>query len=163
MFVSQDRQSGFTPHLFSFAKKGEGFTLIETVIYIALLAIMIGGGIVGVYNILEGSGRTRGAMYREQDAYFITRKIDTVLAEANPITVEIFDNALSFDTLAGDAIQISLEGDQIFLRRNGFKDALHDIFMHATDVDFIYSEEDNTLTASFTLAEHEYSVSHYLP
>src|SRR3989344_8910864 len=101
-----------------------GFTLLETVIYIALLAIMIGGGMVGIFNILEGSGRTRQAMYREQEAYFIIRKIDAVISEATDITFP------SLDTLVAQTddgtVTIQLSDEQIQLVRGGNPYPLND-------------------------------------
>lgn len=62
-----------------------GFTLIETVIYIALFLIVIGGGMVGAYGIIQGTDRTSSKTILEQDANFIMRKIDWALTGLDTI------------------------------------------------------------------------------
>lgn len=136
-------------------KDGAGFTLIETVVYIALLAVLVGGGMVGVFNILEGGGRTRQAMYREQEAYFITRKIDAVISEASTIDTSITG------VLITDDARIELNDEQIILERGGAPYALNDTLVPATALDFDFNSASSTLTTNFTLDEHPYSVSNY--
>ena len=149
-------KGGFTPHLFRELKKSEGFTLLETVIYIALLAILIGGGMVGVFNILEGSGRTRQAMYREQEAYFIIRKIDAVLSEATTVDTSVAG------VLQTDDVRIDLGGEQIFLERGGGNAIpLNDTLVPATALNFDKNDASSTITTTFTLDNHQYSVSNY--
>lgn len=147
----------------------KGFTLIEALIYIGLLGIMIGGGVVGVYNILEGSGRTREAMYREQDAYFITRKINNVLSQmegGDEVLVPTVGSSADELIIQTDEgwVRIDLEAEQIWLQRgNDPEEELHDIFIKAEDISFESSTTINSIIATFTLDEHEYSVSHYMP
>jgi len=147
-----------------------GFTLIEALIYIGLLGIMIGGGVVGVYNILEGSGRTRESMYREQDAYFITRKIDAVLTAVDNVEdIEAPADGSSSNSLEVviDGVEVHIirdeEDNQIRILRGGTSnEPLHDIFMKA-DAPMIFSRTADSISAKFTLDGHEYSVSHYMP
>ena len=139
-----------------------GFTLLETVIYIALLAIMIGGGMVGIFNILGGSGRTRQAMYREQEAYFITRKIDAVLSEAESLILPSPD-VLTVDT-GSEIITVNISDEQIFLKRGG-TDAvpLNDTLVPATSLNFDKNDASSTVITTFTLDEHLYSISNFVP
>jgi len=144
--------------------KRDGFTLLETVLYIALLAIMVGGGMVGVYNILEGSGRTLQSTYREQEAYFITRKIDAVLSEAESITEP--SEGSSSDQLTvqagGDSITVDLDGEEIRLIRNGSPLPLNNgPLVPASALNFEWDDASSTILTTFTLDEHEYSVSNY--
>ena len=138
-----------------------GFTLLETIIYIALLAILIGGGMIGVFNILEGSGRTRQAMYREQEAYFIFRKIDAVISEATDITFP------SLDTLVAQTddgtVTIQLSDEQIQLVRGGNPYPLNDLLIPVADLNFDWNGASSTIITTFTLdgEDHPYSVSNY--
>src|SRR3989344_4187045 len=150
----KNTEERFTPHLFQSPGKGEGFTLIETVVYIALLVILIGGGMIGVFNILEGSGRTRQAMYREQEAYFIIRKIDAVLSEATTVDTSVAG------VLQTDDVRIDLGGEQIFLERGGGNAIpLNDTLVPATALNFDKNDASSTITTTFTLDNHQYSVS----
>jgi len=151
-----------------------GFTLIETVLYIALLAILIGGGMVGVYNILEGSGRTLQSTYREQEAYFITRKIDATLSEATEVTlpdVNLGTDAYKQLTVQTDDGTVIIdcpdcdsdEGGQIFLKR-GVKDPvpLNSLLVPAFALNFEWNSASSTILTTFTLDENNlYSVSNY--
>lgn len=66
-----------------FNESGEGFTLIETAIYIALFAIIIGGGMVAAYQVIEGSDKLKIQTVIEQEANFILRKIDWAMTNAS--------------------------------------------------------------------------------
>ena len=133
----------------------DGFTLLETVVYIALLAILVGGGMVGVFNILEGGGRTRQAMYREQEAYFLTRKIDAVLSEASSVDTSVEG------VLETDDARIELSGEQIILTRGGNEYPLNDTLVPATSLEFDWNSASSTIRTNFTLDEHPYSISNY--
>lgn len=141
----------------SVEKRHSGFTLIETVLYIALLAILIGGGMVGVFNILEGGNRTRQAMYREQEAYFITRKIDAVISEADNVSIT------GGDTLDTGSEQITLDSgnEQIVIERGGNTYPLNDTLVPATALNFVKNTASSTIITTFTLDDHEYKVSNY--
>jgi len=137
-----------------------GFTLLETVVYIALLAILIGGGMVGVFNILEGSGRTRQSMYREQEAYFITRKIDAVISEVEGSGISI----PQFDVLQTSEARITIDGgtEQITLERGGNTYPLNDMLVPVTALNFEKNDASNTLVTTFTLDGVNYSVSNFV-
>ncbi len=62
-----------------------GFTLIETLIYLALFAIVIGGGMVAVYQIVEGSNRNNTKVIVEEEANFLLRKVDWALGAASSV------------------------------------------------------------------------------
>jgi len=145
--------------------KQSGFTLIETIIYIALLGFIIGGGLIAVFNILEGSGRTREAMYREQEAYFIGRKIDAILSEATSIS-EPGPGGTS-DTLTvnapGGSVTVSLINEKIVLERGGEEYPLNSALSLASGLSFESHIASSTMTSQFSLDGEAYSVSNYLP
>ena len=141
----------------------QGFSLIETVIYVALLGFIMGGGLIAVYNILEGSGRTRESMYREQDAYFIGRKIDSILSETNYASV-IISEVTHPNSLSTQSASMSLVDDVIVLSRNGGGGVpLNDNLIKAEDLFFQKSATSSVVTSSFTLDGQIYSGTHYLP
>ena len=123
----------------------------------------MGGGLIAVYNILEGSGRTRESMYREQDAYFIGRKIDSILSESDFASVSI-SLPTSPNSLSTATADISLVEDAIVLSRNGGNPlGLNSSLITAEDLFFEKSATSSIITSNFTLDGHVYSTSHYLP
>ncbi|HWA32366.1 MAG TPA: type II secretion system protein [Candidatus Paceibacterota bacterium] len=59
-----------------------GFTLIETIIYIALFAIIISGAIVSIYGIIGASSRNQIKAMVEEEGSFLVGKIDWALSGA---------------------------------------------------------------------------------
>lgn len=56
-----------------------GFTLIETMIYIALLALLMGSAVVAAFFIIDSSAHDKGRVTATLEAEFLMRKIDWVL------------------------------------------------------------------------------------
>ncbi len=56
-----------------------GFTLIETLVYLALFSIIIGGVLVAAYNLTESSGRTGDKATIETDGSFVLGKLSWAL------------------------------------------------------------------------------------
>jgi type II secretory pathway pseudopilin PulG len=64
-----------------------GITLIETVVYIALFAIIIGGAITAAYSMIESQGRNQTQGMVEEEGNFILEKIDWALTGATAVSV----------------------------------------------------------------------------
>lgn len=64
-----------------------GFTLLETLIYIALFGLLMSGAIVGVYNLLEGGARTTDAAAIQEEGTFLSRKISWALSGASAVAI----------------------------------------------------------------------------
>ena len=62
-----------------------GFTFVEALVYIALLALMIGGGIVAAFSIIDSSEKEKTKINAIADAEFLMRKIDWALNGVNAI------------------------------------------------------------------------------
>src|SRR3989344_8757434 len=56
-----------------------GFTLLETLIYLLLFTIVIGGGMVATYNVIESTAAGRNQIILQEEANFLFRKIDWAL------------------------------------------------------------------------------------
>lgn len=70
-----------------------GFTLVETLIYIALFSIVIGGGMVAAYEIMQGTQAGNNQVILQEEANFIYRKINWALTGAS--SVNVTSNSLS--------------------------------------------------------------------
>jgi len=62
-----------------------GFSLLETIIYVALFGILMAGILVSVYPLLAGSERNSAHAIREGESAFIIRKINISLSSATAI------------------------------------------------------------------------------
>lgn len=65
----------------------KGFTLIETVIYLALFGIIMGGVGVVAYAVIEGAGRGQSRIVMQEEAGFLLGKINWALSGASNATV----------------------------------------------------------------------------
>lgn len=63
-----------------------GVTLIETMVYIALFSIIIGGSVVAAYQILESSGRSQTHALLQEEGDFLIGKINWALSGVQPGT-----------------------------------------------------------------------------
>ena len=68
-------------------KKSHGFTLIETIIYLALFAIVIGGGMVATYQIIQATDANYNHVVLQEEANFLLRKIDWALTGSTDVSV----------------------------------------------------------------------------
>jgi prepilin-type N-terminal cleavage/methylation domain-containing protein len=67
--------------------KNNGFTLIETMIYIALFGLIMSGAVVTAYQLLEGGRRNQAAISIQEEGTFLTRKINWALVGASEVNV----------------------------------------------------------------------------
>ncbi|MDD5050452.1 MAG: hypothetical protein PHV93_01790 [Candidatus Pacebacteria bacterium] len=65
-------------------KKG-GFTLIETILYIGLLSLILGGILSASYYLIESSGRQSQSILVDEELNFLFKKIDWVLSSVSSI------------------------------------------------------------------------------
>lgn len=65
----------------------KGFTLIEVLIYSALIAMIISGSLIAVYQIIEGSNSIQNKIITEQEANFLLSKIRWALTGATAIDI----------------------------------------------------------------------------
>ncbi len=66
-------------------KNENGFTLIETILYILLFSVIIVGGMAGAYQVIQSTDSTSSKTILEQDANFILRKMDWALSGATTL------------------------------------------------------------------------------
>src|SRR6185369_10783091 len=101
-----------------------GFTLIEMLVYLALLSLLMGGVLMTVYQLLSDAGGTRVKVSTDEEANFVLRKIAWAVGDASAITTPAA--GASGGTLSvtktgfgSNPIVISLSGGLIRLSRGG--------------------------------------------
>lgn len=73
--------------LWPFGRVVTGFTLLETLIYLAILSILIVAGVASAYAILDIGGRGAKGIVIASEGNFLIRKIDWALSGATKIDV----------------------------------------------------------------------------
>lgn len=65
---------------FGRSKYSRGFTLFETIIYIALFGVLMSGCVISTFQIFEGIQNTELKTHQESELNFILHKIDYLVA-----------------------------------------------------------------------------------
>lgn len=103
-----------------------GFTLIETLVYLALFAILMGGGAIAAYNLFDAAvhGGTRVMLQEETD--FIMAKVEWALYGAQSVTAPATGTTGNSITIvkwnappSGNPIVISRNGTDLTLSQGG--------------------------------------------
>ena len=108
----------------------EGFTLIETVIYIALFAFIMTGALVSIYGILGSSARNQTKAMVQEEGSFLLGKIDWALSgvetinlpddsDGDGIELDLTLSVKKFDTSPENPIVITLSGGDFTISRGG--------------------------------------------
>lgn len=67
-------------------KKNGGFSLIEVIIYIAILAFLLGAGFASAFYIIDSSRKNKTDVNVQAEGNFILRKIDWALTGSTDVT-----------------------------------------------------------------------------
>lgn len=125
----------------------KGFTLIESLLYIALFAIIIGGALVAVYQMIESSDAVSAKNNVEMEGSFLLRKIDWALTGAKDIGSPSVNNSgqvLGINFTTPSPLIFRLNSDKLQLSRdNGitFSDLSSD-YVVVSDVLFTHTDSD---------------------
>ncbi len=111
-----------------------GFTLLETLIYIALFGVLMTGALITVYELLQSFENNRTDIAIQEEGMFIQRKIHWALQGAtavtlstpytlvisrpdlnseSPLTIRFFDGKVYFKRTGSD--EVVLTGDAFVL------------------------------------------------
>src|SRR4051812_11892079 len=93
-----------------------GFTLIETIVYLALFTMIIGGFVSASYALSENAGRNQTKAMLQDEEDFIVGKVFSSLESANAISLPASGSsgsALNFTTYAGGSVTVSLSGANV--------------------------------------------------
>ena len=104
-------------------KSGAGFTLIETLVYLALFSFLMTGIIVVVYSIFESTDRNQTKIMVQEEGNFLVAKISWALSAvkgfnvngSTELSVEKWDVSGTTTT----TLVINLSGTDLVLSRAG--------------------------------------------
>ena len=66
------------------SKRKNGFTIIELLVYIAILAFLIGGGVASAFAVLDFSEQNKADINIQAEGQFLVRKIEWALTDVAP-------------------------------------------------------------------------------
>ncbi|OGI57592.1 hypothetical protein A3B85_00770 [Candidatus Nomurabacteria bacterium RIFCSPHIGHO2_02_FULL_37_13] len=86
--------------------KNSGFTLIETILYIALFSLLIGTAFVTVYQLIDSSGKLNIKNTTQGEGNFVLRKINWTMIGTS--TFSISGSELTINKYDGITVKIKL-------------------------------------------------------
>ena len=105
-------------------KTKRGFTLMETLVYLALFSLLFGGAIVSAYNMFEGFSRGQTHIMMQEEGNFLIGKINWAISGAKSIEVPATGgsgNTLSVTkwTSSLNPVVITLNGNDLTISLSG--------------------------------------------
>lgn len=97
-----------------------GFTLLESIIYIGLFTLIIGGAVISTYYIFDSNSRLQGKVYSQQEGNFVLSKFNWALSGSSTATVQVSPPVLAV-TRAGVVYTFSFDAAKkaVTLSRDG--------------------------------------------
>ena len=142
-----------------------GFTLIEVLIYSALFAGSMGGGIAAAYQLTAQSGHYAQTLRTQEEGIFLTRKIAWALRGATNVQHTAHTLTVMRPDLGAESpLVFSVDQGMFFLVRAGApRVALLGAGTRVTDVQFeVSSESPSLVMVSFTVNTVSFTVGTYL-
>lgn len=153
-------------------KPNTGFTLIEILIYAALIIILIGGSILTINNIITSSSRLNNVVALEEEANFIFKKLEWAFSDSNEINSPasgLSASSISVDktNFNNNPIRFSLSSNNILIKvGNGTEKILNSESININNLSFEHLSEGNGKPAgiktTIDIEEIEYTSLIYL-
>jgi type II secretory pathway pseudopilin PulG len=122
-----------------------GFTLIETIVYLALFSMLMSGGVISLHILLADVNYNRGQIALQAEALFINSKLDWALTGA--ANVSALDNETLLiirpDLAEQSPLTVRVHDQQFLLKRNNTaftpltspRYRVHDVSIVVTEVE----------------------------
>lgn len=144
-------------------KKQEGFTLIETLIYIAFFAVLVGSLLGITFQTIDNSARLSKKITIQQEANFILRKIEwainnaqsVVSPDSNTLEVTLYDG--------GEKITFSPSGDYMKIARGSNASVeLNSVNIKVTGTNFQYTPATKEVKVSLNVEGENFELTKFL-
>jgi hypothetical protein len=139
-------------------KNQKAFSLIETILYLALFALIISGIVVTMYDLYEVAGRNQSKAMLHEEKDFLSAKIGSTLASINPAkpitpAANTSGASLSETSYDGSTNTISVASGTMLLNAA----TLNNINVTISNLVFIHTYSGGTnpesIEAGFTISE----------
>ena len=142
--------------------RADGFTLIEVLVYLALFAVIIGGGMVAVYQIIESTNKTNDKVVIQEDANFLLRKLDWALTGAKPSDISnVTATTIRVNKLLVGNLDFDLSGDNLTLNSNPLNSSFVKVGQ-ATGIDVFANPSSEIVQFTFTVNGQRFDETKYL-
>ena len=117
-------------------KTNRGFTLIETIIYIGLFGIMIGGLFASVFQLMQNTQGIEEKVVIEEEVNFVMKKIDWLLNDLKTITTPVSGTSDTLEIINDDNqnISIRLDDSKIQICYNAIASCADEDFQNITSI-----------------------------
>ncbi len=144
--------------------KNKGFTLLETIMYCALFAILMSGAIVAVYALMGSSAETKQDTSIIAEAAFINQKLSWLLSGDFGVTQLSASSLLVVrpDLGADSPVTISVEDNNFFITRHSKQpQSLTGLPFKITDT--ILEVSTSTVSISYRINGTMFKYQNYIP
>ena len=99
-------------------RNSKGFTLIETLIYIALFTILVGTAFATAYQLIQGTDILNTKTVNQEEVNFVLRKINWALGDVSTINNPLSGSSgyLSVTRYDSSVVEMRLNAGQIELK-----------------------------------------------
>jgi prepilin-type N-terminal cleavage/methylation domain-containing protein len=131
-------------------RNNRGFSLIEMLIYIALMTIIVGGAIVASYPLFTGADRSFTNVATDIEAGFLARKITWAIAAGDSVSVPAAGASGSSLTVAASTgnVSFSVSGDNVSISRGAGAVPLLSSRTAVTNLSFAHTAAAGTVPAA---------------
>lgn len=95
--------------------KHQGFTLIETLVYLGLFALIIGGLVSASYMLFETSDRNQTKAMMQEEGNYIMAKVVRALDNASSAAVSLGGSALTIAKYDSSSVVVDISGTDVRL------------------------------------------------
>lgn len=141
-----------------------GVTLLETLVYIALFSVIIGGTLVAVFQIVESTSKSQARVLALSEGTFIISKIKWLSSGAESIVIQ--DPASVVVTKAGIAYTLTVSGGVFTFATAEASLPLSSSYVVVTGPPggqvFSYSPSEKEFSAAFLVQEEVFNFTAYV-
>jgi type II secretory pathway pseudopilin PulG len=119
-----------------------GFTLLETLIYLALYSIIISGALAAIYSIFESSAHNQAQAMVQEEGSFLIGKIDWALSNTASVQSPASTGTdLAITKFDGTSVDINRNGQNMQYAENaGSPQTLNNSNIGVTDLQFVHAK-----------------------
>ena len=136
----------------------KGFTLIEVIVYIGLFVILVGGGLLAAYNIIESNVVNQSRLVVYDEGNFLTSKINWEVGGSSQIQNPqpgTPGSTLQLTKLDGSSVMLALVGSDLMITRG----AASAVPLNNQNVQISNVSFDNQISSTSQLVKTSFTIT----